>query len=116
MHSPLAVSFRYADPGGELCLSRCDKDEVRQVVDALRRLTTMSWQQVQQTGGKGENKKGLGYTTYKDDALTVPRSAGVSGDIPIAGFRASQRMRVFGFHLDYTFYVLWFDREHAVAP
>ncbi len=116
VHSPLAVSFRHADPGGDFCLSTCDKDEVRQVVDALRRLTTMTWQQVQQSGGKGENKKGLGYTNYPDDALRVARPPAVSRDIPIAGFRASQRMRVFGFHIDYTFYVLWFDREHTIAP
>ena len=53
LHLPVGISYRYHDAGGPFCLSHCTPDEVREAQDCLRQLTTLSWQQVLQTGGKG---------------------------------------------------------------
>ena len=42
MQMPVAISYRYVDPGGDYCISRCTQDEVREVADCLRQLTTLS--------------------------------------------------------------------------
>lgn len=117
LHTPVGVSFKSVTAGDSFCLSHCTQDEVREVVDCLRQLTTNSWQQVLQSGGKGQNKAGLAYSPYNDDAIKkVTRPAWLSQDIKIAAVRATQKMRVFGVYIDHVFFVLWFDREHAIVP
>lgn len=77
----------------------------------------MTWQQVLQSGGKGERKAGLGFTEYDDTSLRkVTRPTRLSPEIKIAGIRVDQKMRLFGAYHDHVFYVLWFDPEHAIIP
>ncbi len=117
IHTPVSISFARVAIRDQFCLSHCNPAGVREVVDCLRQLTTLSWQQVLQTGGKGKNKAGLGYTPYPDTVLTrVSRPTWLSDDIRIAGLRASREIRIFGFYIDHTFYVLWFDRNHEIVP
>jgi len=98
-------------------LSHCAKDDVRQVADCLRQLTTIPWEDVRQSGGRGSNKVGLGYTPYKDSDLKhVHRPPEFSRDISIAGVRATQKMRIFGGYQDHVFYLLWFDPDHEIVP
>jgi hypothetical protein len=113
---PVRLSYEYVVPGKEFCLSHCGKDDIRETADCLRQLTTLTWQQVLQSGGKPGNKQGLGYTPYKDSALRhVQRPARLDPEIQIAGIRASQKMRVFGAYLDHVFYLLWFDPNHEIV-
>jgi hypothetical protein len=112
----VTVSFQFVEPGGTYCLSRCTSDEVREAMDCLRQLTTLSWQQVLNTGGKGMNKAGLGCTRYPDSALQgVSRPATVGQDPPLFGVRASQRFRIFGVLRNHIYFVLWFDRNHEIV-
>lgn len=111
---PVGISFKHADTGGKFCLSGCSQDEVRGVVNCLRKMTTMT--RLELTTSGGYPKTGLAYTLYPDDALKVKRPAGVDPGHRIAGVRASERFRVFGFLSEQIFYVLWFDREHAIVP
>ena len=116
MHTPVGLSFRRVEPGGEFCLSSCTRDEVREYVDALRQLTTLTWQQVLETGGKGRNKAGLAYTPYPDSELRgVTRPLWLSEDVKISAVRATQKSRIFGYYLEHTFYILWFDRGHDIV-
>jgi hypothetical protein len=116
VHRPLALSFRYADVRGRYCLSCSEAQELPDVVDCLRQLTTLSFLQVMQTGGRGGGKVGLGYTPYRDDQLRgVSRPAGLDPDVQIAGVRATERYRIFGAHIDGVFYLLWFDRNHDIV-
>ena len=86
-------------------------------MDCFRQLTTMSWMEVLQSGGRRGNKAGLGYTTYKDSALRgASRPQSIGPDIVISAVRAGGKQRIFGFHLDHVFYVLWFDRNHKIVP
>jgi hypothetical protein len=117
LHTPITLSYKFVDVGGDFCLSQSEQDEVRGVSDCLRKMTTLTWQQVLQQGGKGPNKTGLAYTTYKDiDLRGVTRHAQLSPDIPIAGVRASEKSRVFGAYINHVWYVLWFDPKHSIVP
>lgn len=99
INTPVSLSFRYLQAGGKFCLSLCEKDAVREVMDCLRQLCTLPWMQVLQQGGKGEKKVGLAHTAYEDHALKgVTRPSFLSPDVRIAGLRASQEIRVFGFY------------------
>lgn len=113
IHKPVNISFRDAKPGGQYCLSLCEKDEVRGFVQTLRELTTMTWLQVIQTGGKPYGGKvGLGYTKY-------PHLKGVfdnvSLDVDISGLRASGESRIYGYHLEGIYFVLRFDPHHETV-
>jgi hypothetical protein len=119
INTPVALSFKHiADGGSEHCISNCVKDQLLEIGDCLRQLTTLSWNQILQQGGKGgPNKTGLAYTTYQDSALrTVKRPPQLAADMKIGAVRASQAFRIFGSYKDHVFYVLWFDRQHKIVP
>ncbi|MCI0681368.1 MAG: hypothetical protein L0Y71_04625 [Gemmataceae bacterium] len=118
IQTPVSVSFRHVvQPGDAFCLSTLGQDEVREVVDCLRQLNTLTWQQILQQSGKGPRKAGLAYTLYPDHALRgVSRPAVISPDIRIAAVRASQKIRVFGVYIEHVFHILWFDRNHEIVP
>lgn len=70
INTPVSVSFRYVVAGNSYCLSKCSQEQVKHFKDCLRMLTTMTWQQVLQTGGKPYGGKvGLGFTPYDDNSL-----------------------------------------------
>jgi hypothetical protein len=116
LHEPVGLSFKYVDPGGKYCLSHCNKDEVRHFKDCLRTLTTLTWQEVLGTGSKGEGKTGLAYTPYDDHAIVgATRPASLDRSLTISSVRASQGYRVFGTFKNFVYYVLWFDRTHAIV-
>jgi hypothetical protein len=117
INTPASVSFQFIDPGGTFCLSHCTQDEIRQISDCFRLLTTQPWTTVLSSGGKGGRKTGLGYTLYQDHALrNVSRPQNMSEDIRIAAVRASRKIRVFGGYSNHIFYILWFDRSHEIVP
>lgn len=115
VHKPVRLSFEYIRAGKDFCLSHSEKSEVKEVMDCLRQLTSMSWYDVLGTGGKKGKKDGLGHTVYDDSALCcVKRPEQISRDIRISAVRASSKYRVFGFYFDHVYYLLWFDRNHQI--
>src|ERR1700677_53184 len=70
IHTPVTLSFQHCNPGDTFCLSYCQKAELKDIVDCLRQLGILSWQQVLEQGCKsGQFKVGLAYTPYPNDAL-----------------------------------------------
>ena len=115
LDTPVTLSFQHRHDGNDFCLHFCNQAEVKQIVDAFWKLTTLSWRQVLQQGGG--NKTGLACTLYEDEALRkVTRPAWLSDDVKIAAGRASRKIRIFGAYVDHVFYVIWFDRNHEIVP
>lgn len=111
------LSFEYYEPGGDFCLSRCSKDEIRGYKDCVRKLSSMEWNEVLRSSGKGENKAGLAFTPYSDNALKgVTRPSRIDPGLQICAVRASGKMRLFGFRIRQTYYILWYDRNHEIVP
>jgi hypothetical protein len=119
LRRPVRLSFEYAaKTGAEFCLCHMKKDELKDVADCLRQLTTMPWQDVWRSGGKPGTKTGLGYTVYDDgDLRHVTRPQRLDPAIRIFGVRLSRRGMVFGAYTkEHWVYILWFDREHKIVP
>lgn len=115
--SPAALSFQFYEPGSTFCLSRAERDSARAFLDCLRKLTTLTWQQVLDQSGKGPRKTGLAWTFYADHVLRgVTRPPLLPAKIPIGAVRASQKSRVFGAYDAGLFHVLFFDPDHAIVP
>jgi len=115
LHIPIKISFDHYESGSSFCLSKCNRNEVKEYMGCLRKLTSMTWQQVWGQGG-GE-KTGLGFTNYEDHSITgARRPANISPELRISAIRASSKLRLFGVKIENVFHVLWFDREHTIVP
>jgi hypothetical protein len=116
IHTPVSVLFRYVQAGDDYCLSHCEQDDVKATAECLRKLTTMTWQEVLSSGGRSGGKVGLGHTDYEDSVLRgVKRPDQLSEDITLSGIRATQKMRIFGAYHKHVYYVLWFDPNHEIV-
>ena len=115
IQNPVKISFKYIEAGEKFCLCHYEKQEAKNVMDCLRKLTTIPWIQVLQSGGG--HKSGLAFTPYKDgDLREVKRPPTLSKEISISSVRASEKSRVWGAYFDHTYYILWFDRNHKIYP
>ena len=81
-------------------------------MDCLRQLTTASWGQVLQSGGRRGKKAGLGCTRIERDAF--PAKPPLSDDLSVYEVRFSKKGRIWGAYHDHVLYVFWFDPKHAV--
>lgn len=115
--SKMAISFEYVPRNRRFCLSKCSREEIKGIVGCLQDLTKRTWVQVYSTGGRsGGGKTGLGWTFYKDkDIRGVSRPAHLTPDVRIAGIRFGQKGRIYGYHLDGIFFLLWFDPGHKIV-
>ncbi|WP_033045869.1 MULTISPECIES: hypothetical protein [Pseudomonas] len=104
------------------CFSAWTKEELGQFSNFLTTLGNHTWDSVYKTGGKGENKAGLGYTPYKVEEMNAGGShvrkvlANLSPEINLIELRVSQKMRVHGFQSHSAFFMILLDREHKVFP
>ena len=115
LHIPVKISFRLYESGNTYCLCEAEKDDIKHFMDSLRKLSSMTWQQVRDQGGRPGNKTGLAYTNYSDNSLSIERPANVSSDLEIGGFRAGSASRVFGVAIENVFHVIWFDPHHKIC-
>ncbi len=115
LNTPIRISFEHYKPGNTYCLCESEKDEIKNFLNSLRMLSSMTWQQVFGQGGKPGNKTGLAYTKYSDNSLNIERPSNISGDLEIAGFRAGIASRFFGVTIENVFHVIWFDPHHKIC-
>lgn len=115
------VVLKYFQMGHE-CFSDWTTQELKQLSAFNHKLSQMTWRQVLQTSGKGQNKTGVAYTPY--DVATVKHGGAkqclqsvqnlISLDIRFFELRVDQKMRVHGFRAKSAFFLVLLDREHAV--
>lgn len=106
----IVVSFRHYPRSNAMCLSDCQNAEIREYMNALRILCDMDWITACRHGG-------LRPKPIADTSLhKVVRPQTLDQNIPIFEFRATQTARCFGGKQDFTFFVLWFDRNHDICP
>ena len=108
------VTLRYFDTSFE-CFSCWEKDELASFGEFLRKLSQMTWVQIQASGGKGGAKTGLGCTIHKDiNCLPDHVIKGLSEDLNYMEMRVTQKARVHGFRMRDAFFLLCLDREHKI--
>ncbi len=119
LHKNPYVVLKYFQKDWE-CFSAWTKDELGQFSNFLATLGGHTWGSVYKSGGKGQNKAGLGYTPYKVEEMKAGGPhvkkvlAGLSPEISLIELRVSQKMRVHGFQSQSAFFMVLLDREHKV--
>lgn len=104
------------------CFSEWGKDELSQFSNFLKTLSEHTWDSVYKSGGKGDNKAGLGYTSYRLDDMKAGNShvkkviSRLDPEITLFELRVSQKMRVHGFQSQSAFFLILLDRGHKVFP
>lgn len=99
------------------CFSEWEKAEMKLFWGFQELVSDMTWQQVYSSGGKGQNKAGLGYTPL--DKKQYPKSTfrdNLSDDITLFELRVDQKKRIHGFRRDSVFYACWLDKDHQICP
>lgn len=102
------------------CFSDWQHDELKQFSSFLDKLSRHTWHTLYMSGGKGENKSGLGYTPYEVDQMSAGSQhlqkilGEVSSEIDFFELRLSRKLRVHGFQSHAGFFLVLLDREHRV--
>jgi hypothetical protein len=90
-------------------LQDLSKQDLKQLSNFLRRISSMTWAQIRSSDGVKMKKIPRHSLSY-----ALPQT--VSEDEDIFEMRVSQEHRIWGFPNNGTFYVVWFDPTHAVCP
>jgi len=113
----VVVSFKYSNPGGRYCLSDCNAQQVREFKECLKKLTEYTYQQLFATSNKDPKlKQGLAWEMVNESGMKVGRPAQLDPSMRISSVRATQRMRLFLTQKGNVFYILWYDKDHEIAP
>jgi|HigsolmetaAR203D_1030402.scaffolds.fasta_scaffold26797_2 hypothetical protein len=105
-HLPPVFSFAFACPN-HFQLSEWQREELKHLVDTLRRYSRMKWEEI---------RKVKGFRSVDPNTFSVPLPDDISPDIVILEFRVSKRARIFGYRSKQVFHIIWFDRNHEVYP
>ena len=115
------VILKYFQEGWE-CFSDWEKGELKLFSSFLKTLSSHTWETVYKSGGKGENKSGLGYTSYKLDDMKNGSNhlkdvrKNISEDLNFFELRVSQKIRIHGFQSQAAFFLVLLDKNHRVFP
>lgn len=101
---PPIFSFEYLQNGW--CIQDCQSTERSKMLDRLRILGKLTWQQIRQ-----EHKHRYGTETISQDSLKVGIPPFVTPDTRLIAFRAYDLVAMVGYKSDRVFHVLWIDRE-----
>jgi hypothetical protein len=97
------------------CFSQWSTDELRAFSDFCRKVSSLTWQQIYQTSGKGANKTGLAYTSHDGKRLPAAYLPGdVSEDIGWFELRVGGKARAHGFRAGQAFFLVFLDRNHEI--
>ncbi|WP_139252166.1 hypothetical protein [Hymenobacter psychrotolerans] len=112
-------SLRYYQSSHE-CLSDWPAGNLKAFSSFIERVREQTWQQIYQSGGKGQNKAGLGYTQHKDKSVLPNKGlvAGLGPDVNLMldmfELRVTQRARVHCFRQAHFMFIVWLDGKHEV--
>lgn len=114
-HLAPAFSFLHFDPSPE-CPSTWPQDNMKSLFDAMRVASSMTWKQVQATGGHGKNAQGIAFKVVNPKQAKRNLPENLAEDIDLAEIRITKKARIFGVRSESIFYVIWLDKDHQVFP
>ena len=110
------VVLKYYDPEFE-CFSSWNPTELKAFSHLMKKLKSVRWSEIYQSGGKLGDKTGLGYTKHKDlSKLPYHPHLQFNPDLTFFELRVTQQARVPGFRVKSAFFLVWLDREHRIYP
>ncbi|CAG5089470.1 Putative uncharacterized protein [Thermobacillus xylanilyticus] len=105
-HLPPVFSFAETCPN-HFQLYKWTSEELKHLIDALRRYSKMRWQEIRKTKG---------FNSVDPSTFSVPLPNYISPDVAILEFRVNHKARIFGYRSRQVFNIIWFDRNHEVYP
>lgn len=109
------VSLKYIQTDYE-CFSQWKTEELKDFSSFINKIGQLSWTEIFKSGGSLGHKTGFAYTKH-DDRKKLPKYDAldrISPDITFFELRVNQRVRVHGFRVVSTFFLVWLDRAHRV--
>lgn len=106
-HKYAAFSLRYVV--GDQCITRCTNEQAMQFAERMKRLCSMTWQQIQNA-----DRHGLGTEIIKQSSLRVAIPGHITPDVNLLAFRCFGMAPMIGYREEEVFFVLWFDPDFEV--
>jgi len=104
-------AFRIVDLGGPWCWSALDGDGLREVLQRMKELETMTWHSITETGSHFIDVASLSKPA-RDRLMEIHQD-----DVDqLYSLRMAGRPRIFGIRDGGVFRVLWWDPRHEVCP
>ena len=91
------------------CITLCDESDQLAFVNALRKLSKLTWNQI-----RGTQRHGLGSEKIHRGSFKVPVPAIVGEDVTFIAIRFSGLKAMVGYQEDRIFEIVWFDRNFDV--
>jgi hypothetical protein len=88
-------------------LSKWRNNELDELIGCFKKVERSTWKNILRDDG-------LKYESHQ--YIDFPRPKDLPPDASLDSIRVTQRMRLYGYRSDDVFYIIWFDREHAVCP
>ena len=111
------IALKYFDPSYE-CFSAWSPEELKAFSSFNKKLSQLTWQDINKSGGKKGGKTGVAYTVHKDRGKLPDNDAlkRISPDLTFFELRVSEKARVHGFRMKSAFFLVWLDRNHQIYP
>jgi hypothetical protein len=107
-------AFRIVDLDGPWCWSKMDGGVLRDVLDRLKQLETMSWHEIESKTGSHFIETGdTGFCKQARDRLAEIRQDDADA---LFSLRVTGRRRIWGIRDGGILRILWWDPEHEVYP
>lgn len=98
--------FSLKDVVPDYCITLCNKDDKAAFAERIRKLSTMTWNQIIQA-----DRHGFGREKIDRESLPTPPK-NVSEDVSFIALRFSGLKPMVGYQQDSTFHIIWFDRDY----
>jgi hypothetical protein len=104
-------AFRIVDLGGPWCWSTLGGDSLREVLQRMRELESMTWHAITETGSHFIDIVSLSKPA-RDRLMAIQQD-----DVDqLYSLRVTGRRRIFGIRDGGVLRILWWDPEHEVCP
>jgi hypothetical protein len=104
---PPVFSFEFLQAGW--CIQDCQQEERSKMLDKLRRLSRLSWQDIRQ-----QHRHLLGTETIARGSIRAAIPAFLTDDVRLLAFRAFDRVAMVGYRNERIFHVIWIDRDFTL--
>lgn len=102
-----AFCLRFVE--SDWCITLCDKDDKAAFADRIRKLSSMTWDQI-----LGADRHGFGREKISQQAIRATLPSHVTPDVTLVALRFSGLKPMVGYRIDDMFRIVWFDRDYSL--
>lgn len=97
--------LRFVDPN--YCITCCTHDDKAAFADKVRRMSTLTWNELIQAP-----RHGMGLETIARKAIKGTIPSHITEDVTFIAFRFSGKKAMIGYRTEGMFHIVWFDRDY----